>query len=112
MIDELYVWMNTFSLVRVGTSLVVAACLFSCSSRGGLCCRALPVRGGYGYAVLYEGDTLIKQPYIPAVSGRVVFRTEQEALKVGQLVCDKLRAGLPPTVTRREVENCLKETGP
>ena len=78
----------------------------------GLCCRALPVRGGYGYAVLYEGDTLIKQPYIPAVSGRVVFRTEQEALKVGQLVCDKLRAGLPPTVTRREVENCLKETEP
>lgn len=98
-------------LVEVGALLMLAACLSSCSSRGGMDCRILPVKEGYGYVVLYEGDTLIKQPYVPTVSGRSVFRTEAEALEVGRLVCGKLREGLPPTVTRREVEMCLQRAG-
>ena len=98
-------------LSKAGMSLLLAACLSACSSGKKMCCRAVQVDGGYGYVILNRGDTLIYQPYIPVLGGRQPFRTEQEALEVGQLVYRKLRAGYPPTVDRAEVERCLERAG-
>ena len=97
-------------LVGTGASLWLAACL-SCASGDWLQCRAMPVPGGYGYVILHREDTLIKQPYVPAIGRRQAFRTEQEALEVGRLVCRKLREGVAPAVTPEEVEECLKRGG-
>lgn len=98
-------------LLGAGASLWLAACL-SCSSAGGrLRCHAVPVPGGYGYVVLHRADTLIKQPYVPAIGCRQPFRTKQEALEVGRLVCRKLREGKAPAVTPEEVEECLRQAG-
>lgn len=97
-------------LVGTGASLWLAACL-SCASGDRLQCRVVPVSGGYGYVILHQEDTLIKQPYVPAIGRRQAFRTEQEALEVGRLVCRKLRGGVAPTVTSEEVEECLKRAG-
>ena len=69
----------------------------------------MQVDGGYGYVIRLDGDTLISQPYVPAVGHRSPFRTEAEALKAGRLVCSKLRRGLPPALTREEVEACLQQ---
>ena len=39
----------------------------------------MQVDGGYGYVIRLDGDTLISQPYVPAVGHRRPFRTEAEA---------------------------------
>ncbi|HIZ00694.1 MAG TPA: DUF4907 domain-containing protein [Candidatus Bacteroides merdipullorum] len=98
--------------IWVGISLSLMTCL-SCSHAGidGLDCCVLQVPGGYGYVVRQNGDTLILQPYMPAVGHRQAFRTEAEALRAGELVCRKLRRGLPPTLTCEEVENCRQQAG-
>lgn len=75
-------------------------------------CRVMPVPGGYGYVIRQDSDTLICQPYIPAVGRRQPFRTEAEALAAGRLVCRKLRDGLPPALTCEEVEACLEQAAP
>ena len=69
-------------------------------------CRVMEVEGGYGYVVLHGADTLIYQPFIPALSGRLPFATKVEALAAGRLVCRKLAA-----LSREEVESCLTDTG-
>lgn len=73
-------------------------------------CRVIQVSGGYGYVVMQDCDTLIRQPFIPAMKGRQPFNTKAEAERVGRLVCDKMTAGSPPTLSIEEVENCLLQT--
>ena len=47
---------------------------------------------------------MINQKNIPAVQGNQVFLTEKEALKVGELVLNKLLQNqFPPTVTTEEL---------
>ena len=95
-------------LVETGALLGVATCLSCCTLRERPRCHTFPVPGGFGYAILYQGDTLIKQPYIPALSGRLPFRTEREAQAIGELVCRKLCDGLPPTVSPEEIRDKIE----
>ena len=97
--------------IMIGVSSVLAACLSCCSGHasGGdeLKCRVVEVEGGYGYMVLCGSDTLIYQPYIPAVSGKRAFSTKKDAMKIGQLVCRKLVDGQSPTVSKEEIAGNL-----
>ena len=95
-------------IVKIGVLSLVAVCLSCCSGRadagsGDFACRAMPVEGGYGYVVLRGADTLIYQPYIPAVGSKVAFATAQDALKVGRLVCRKLHEKKSPGISKAEV---------
>lgn len=73
-------------------------------------CQVMEVPDGYGYVVtiLPAGDTLIVQPYIPALGGHAPFHTKEEALKAGQLVCRKLSEGDNPAVSREEMQEILR----
>ena len=87
-----------FIMIKIGVPAVMAVCLSCCSGHtagGGneLKCRVMEVEGGYGYVVLHGADTLIYQPFIPALSGRLPFATKVEALAAGRLVCRKLADG-------------------
>lgn len=97
--------------IMIGVSSMLAACLFSCSGRSSgsdeLKCRVVEVEGGYGYMVFCGKDTLISQPYIPAIGGRIPFSTKENALNTGKLVCKKLFDGEPPTLSKEEVQSCL-----
>ena len=91
-----------FIMIKIGVPAVMAVCLSCCSGHtagGGneLKCRVMEVEGGYGYVVLHGADTLIYQPFIPALAGR--------------LVCRKLADGQAPALSREEVESCLTDTG-
>ena len=110
--------MKLMFIMKVGVLSIVTACLSCCSGRvsgssvgssGGsdeLKCRVMEVEGGYGYVVLCGSDTLIYQPFIPAVGGRKAFATKEEALNAGKLVCKKLFEGEPPTLSEEEVRAC------
>lgn len=95
-------------IVKIGVLSLVAVCLSYCSGRTNaagekLSCRSMQVEGGYGYVVVYGADTLIYQPYIPAIGEKTAFTSEEDALKIGTLVCRKLAEKQPPTVSRRRL---------
>ena len=95
-------------IVKLGVLPFVAVCLSCCSGRKSagseeFVCRPVQVEGGYGYVVLHEEDTLIYQPYIPAIGEKTAFTSEEDALKIGTLVCRKLAEKQPPTVSREEI---------
>ena len=65
-------------IVKIGVLSLVAVCLSYCSGRTNaagekLSCRSMQVEGGYGYVVVYGADTLIYQPYIPAIGEKTAF---------------------------------------
>lgn len=100
--------MKLMFIMKVGVLSLVAACLSSCSGNkhagmDELKCRPMKVEGGYGYVILCGADTLIYQPYIPAVKGKRAFATKKDAKTIGCLVCRKLSAGEAPTLNREEI---------
>lgn len=60
---------------------------------------------GWGYAILVEEEPIIRQPYIPAVSGVKPFKTECQARKAGQLVIKKINKGGVPLITYEELDS-------
>lgn len=58
---------------------------------------------GWGYYIINNEKIIIKQTVIPVISKNKSFRTEEEALKVGNLVLQKLKDDLSPTVTKKDL---------
>ena len=59
----------------------------------------------YGYDIYDDNHKLIHQPSIPGLPGNDGFKTKADALKVAQLVCDKLKNGeMPPSVSLKEMK--------
>jgi hypothetical protein len=61
----------------------------------------------WGYLISHYDKPFIKQIYIPAMSGKVFFKTEVSAGKTARLVISKLNKKEIPSVTESE----LKELG-
>lgn len=61
--------------------------------------------GGWGYKINVGAKTRIYQDIIPAIQGRHVFQTKEDAQKVGDLMVTKMRqtgTGFP-VITRKEL---------
>ena len=62
----------------------------------------------FGYNILMYGSVLVHQPSRPGLPGNAGFATEEDAMKVAELVISKIRNNeMPPTVTIEE----LRELG-
>jgi len=61
--------------------------------------------GGWGYDIKVVGaNYAIHQDRIPAIAGYKAFVSEEDALKTGQLVVDKMKHKKPPTVSVSELK--------
>lgn len=59
----------------------------------------------FGYDVYGDGKLIIHQTSIPAMSGNKGFATKADAVKVAELVIEKIRKGImPPTVSKDELQ--------
>lgn len=63
---------------------------------------------GWGYDILLHGATIIRQPFIPAVSGKQPFVCSKSAEKAGLLMISRLEAGLSPGLTAEEVRKLIQ----
>ena len=63
------------------------------------------IHDGWGYRVNVEGHTYIYQDIIPGVPGNRVFRTRENALRVGNVVMDKLTHHKIPSMSQQELIN-------
>ena len=60
---------------------------------------------GYGYK-LYEGKrTIILQPFIPAVPGKMAFQTREDAQRIGNLVMQRMKAGGSFSISKADLNN-------
>ncbi|WP_125722718.1 DUF4907 domain-containing protein [Flavobacterium ustbae] len=86
-------------------NIIVLAFLFSasCTKRETLKTASFQTHLGWGYTIASKEKLLIKQTVIPAISNIKSFETEADALKVANLVKQKLQQNLSPTVTKNEL---------
>lgn len=66
--------------------------------------NAFRTQNGWGYTISKSGKIYIKQNTIPAVSEIKKFKSEEDALRVGNLVAEKLAKNTSPTVTENELK--------
>jgi len=60
---------------------------------------------GWGYDIYRNGKPYIHQPHIPGISGLKGFKSERDAMAVGNLVMEKIRNNiLPPGVSIEEMK--------
>jgi hypothetical protein len=60
---------------------------------------------GWGYKIVLGKRVLILQQTIPAVSGNKPFLTEAEALRTGNLVLEKIKKGIIPSLKQQELDS-------
>lgn len=64
-----------------------------------------PAGHGYGYTISTDEGVLIRQPHLPAVSGKAAFTRAEDARRVAELVVRKMKAGVyPPSVTPEDLD--------
>jgi hypothetical protein len=61
------------------------------------------IHGGWGYKISVGGHPYIYQDVIPDVSGNRVFRSRENALKVGNVVAGKLAQNRIPSMSQQEL---------
>ena len=85
--------------------LFIAFLLFftACTKKEVLTANAFKTNSGWGYTISYKEKILIKQSIIPVISENKSFKTEDDALKVADLVKQKLKENLSPTVTKKDL---------
>ncbi|URM38465.1 DUF4907 domain-containing protein [Flavobacterium anhuiense] len=95
-----FFWSNIQKNLMVFTVLL----LFSaCTKKEALTSASFKTNSGWGYSIAYKEKVLIKQSIIPVISDTKSFETESDALKVAELVKQKLKQNLSPTVTKNEL---------
>ncbi len=69
-------------------------------------CQPFQINQGWGYDIVAENRKVIHQDRLPGRPGRRPFSSQEDAMKVGKLVIEKLKSGIfPPAVTHEELKN-------
>lgn len=83
--------------------LFVVLLLVSCNRKPVYELQSLQVNKGWGYTIKINNKTIIKQTVIPTLSKQESFKSEADALKVGNLVLDRIKQNLSPTVVKKDL---------
>ena len=69
--------------------------------------RIIPsIDNTYGYEILINGKTFIRQKNIPGLPGLTGFKRKEDAEKTAQLVLRKLAAGImPPSIDKNDIDS-------
>ncbi len=60
---------------------------------------------GYGYKIYERERLIIVQPFIPVVSGKRPFRSEQDARCIGNLVLERVKAGHEFAISKADLDH-------
>ncbi|MDD5149240.1 MAG: DUF4907 domain-containing protein [Flavobacterium sp.] len=83
--------------------VIVFLLLISCKGNNQYEVKSLQVNGGWGYIIAINNRTIIKQTVIPTLSEKRSFNTEEDALKVGNLVLERIKQNLSPTIAKNDL---------
>ncbi|MEL1253299.1 DUF4907 domain-containing protein [Flavobacterium sp. DGU38] len=77
--------------------------LMACSKKETLEAESIKTASGWGYTISYNDKILIKQTIIPVISEVKSFSSEEDALKVADLVIKKISRNTSPSVTKNDL---------
>ncbi|WP_242670260.1 DUF4907 domain-containing protein [Flavobacterium frigidimaris] len=83
--------------------LLLALLLTACTTKTPFKIESFKTTNGWGYTIINRDKILIKQSIIPVITETKSFTTQEDALKVGNLVIEKLNKNLSPTVTKNDL---------
>ena len=83
--------------------IVVLLLLVSCRKSAEFEVKSFKTNGGWGYTIGINDKTIIKQTVIPTVSTKRSFKTEADALRVGNWVRDRIKQNLSPTISKKDL---------
>ncbi|MBP6758156.1 MAG: DUF4907 domain-containing protein [Flavobacterium sp.] len=83
--------------------IVVLLLLVSCQRKAEFEVQSIKVNGGWGYTIGINDKTIIKQTVIPTVSAKRSFKSEADALKVGNWVVERIKQNLSPTISKKDL---------
>ncbi len=83
--------------------LLFLVVLISCESKENDTVKSFKVNNGWGYSITMNNKTIIKQTVIPTISNEKSFKSEEDALKVGNLVLGRIKQHLSPTVSKKDL---------
>jgi hypothetical protein len=95
-------------LILIVTALICSAVIFFIRHQhaGKIFLRAVPFESvnGWGYNIMANDKIYIHQDDIPGLPGRQGFKTEKEALSVGQRVVEKISHNELPSITQKDLD--------
>lgn len=83
--------------------LTIFVLFLSCKNEDNYMVNAYEINNEWGYCILKNNKIIIKQTTIPTFSKSVRFKSKEDALKVGQLVINRIKNRLSPTVTKKDL---------
>lgn len=83
--------------------LFVFLFMFSCKNNAEFEVKSIKVNNGWGYTIGMNDKIMIKQTVIPTVSAQRSFKSEADALKVGNWVLERIKQNLSPTVVKKDL---------
>ena len=83
--------------------LFVLLLLVSCKKNAEFEVKSFKVNAGWGYTIGMNDKIIIKQTVIPTISNKRSFKSEADALKVGNLVLQRIKQNLSPTVAKKDL---------
>lgn len=101
---------NTTKLLRLllivsSFSIVIFIFLKAVQPKDCLSFTVYEVNDGWGYDIQCEEETVIHQPFVPAVPGFSAFKSEDKARETAQFVIKKLRQKRSPQLTVADLKN-------
>jgi len=84
-------------------AIILFASLFISCFKEHLDVKSIKTKNGWGYTILQNDKILIKQTIIPVISESKSFNSEDDALKVADLVVKKLNQNISPSVTKNDL---------
>lgn len=83
--------------------IIVFLFFASCKNSAEFEVKSFKVNGGWGYTIGMNDKIIIKQTVIPTVSEKRSFKSEADALKVGNWVLERIKQNLSPTVAKKDL---------
>ena len=96
---------KNFLLNSIKTAFLLSFLIFfiSCNDKDTLSLESIKTETGWGYVIKNNEQIIIRQSIIPVIANKKSFKNEQEALKVGNLVLQKLKNNNSPTITKKDL---------
>lgn len=65
--------------------------------------KTIGIENGFGYEILENSHLIIKQDYIPVLTGNQSFCTEKDAKVVGEIIKNKIVNNESPSISYKEL---------
>jgi hypothetical protein len=75
----------------------------ACAKKEPFKTESFKTTSGWGYTIAFKKKIIIKQSIIPVINDTKSFSTESDAIKVADLVVQKLNQNISPTVSKNDL---------